>query len=88
MTRSTSAVDWKSETTEEVADGVFRIPLPMPNDGLAAVNTYLLLDGDGPVLVDPGVGCPRGARGTGARSGQGEARPAGRPTHARHPRSP
>lgn len=33
-----------------------RIPLPLPNDGLAAVNAYAIVDGDHLVLIDPGWG--------------------------------
>lgn len=53
----TSAPDrhaWTEAGVFEVADGVHRIPLPMPGDGLRAVNVYALLDGDGVVLVDSG----------------------------------
>lgn len=39
---------------EEVADGVHRIPLPMPSDGLRAVNVYAVAEPDGIVLVDGG----------------------------------
>ncbi|GAA3439942.1 hypothetical protein GCM10018954_095630 [Kutzneria kofuensis] len=38
----------------EVAPGVHRIPLPLPNDGLRAVNVYAVADGDELVLVDSG----------------------------------
>ena len=34
--------------------GVFRLPLPLPGDGLRAVNVYAIEDGDGLVLVDAG----------------------------------
>jgi len=37
-----------------VADGVHRIPLPLPNDGLRSVNVYAIADGDGLTLVDSG----------------------------------
>jgi glyoxylase-like metal-dependent hydrolase (beta-lactamase superfamily II) len=37
-----------------VADGVHRIPLPLPSDGLRAVNVYTISDGDGLTLVDSG----------------------------------
>jgi glyoxylase-like metal-dependent hydrolase (beta-lactamase superfamily II) len=37
-----------------VADGVHRIPLPLPNDGLRAVNVYAIETGDGLVLIDSG----------------------------------
>jgi glyoxylase-like metal-dependent hydrolase (beta-lactamase superfamily II) len=37
-----------------VAEGVHRIPLPLPNDGLRSVNVYTIADGDGLTLVDSG----------------------------------
>lgn len=41
-----------------MAPGVHRIPLPLPNDGLRAVNVYAVEDGDGLVLVDAGWDVP------------------------------
>jgi glyoxylase-like metal-dependent hydrolase (beta-lactamase superfamily II) len=46
--------DWATPGADEVSDGVFRIPLGMPNDGLRAVNVYALETGDGLALVDAG----------------------------------
>jgi glyoxylase-like metal-dependent hydrolase (beta-lactamase superfamily II) len=46
---------WADEGVFEVDPGVYRIPLPMPNDGLRAVNVYAIEDGDGLTLVDGGV---------------------------------
>ena len=47
--------DWTAPGAFEVAPGVHRIPLPLPNDGLRAVNVYALDAGpDGLVLVDSG----------------------------------
>jgi glyoxylase-like metal-dependent hydrolase (beta-lactamase superfamily II) len=37
-----------------VAPGVYRIPLPLPNDGLRAVNVYAITDGTGLVMIDSG----------------------------------
>lgn len=45
---------WERRGTFQVAAGVHRVPLPLPNDGLAAVNVYAIEDGDGIVLVDAG----------------------------------
>jgi glyoxylase-like metal-dependent hydrolase (beta-lactamase superfamily II) len=45
---------WMEPGAFQVADGVHRIPLPLPNDGLRAVNVYAVADGDGVVLVDSG----------------------------------
>jgi glyoxylase-like metal-dependent hydrolase (beta-lactamase superfamily II) len=48
--------EWTRPGLFEVAPGVHRIPLPLPNDGLAAVNAYAVVDGDRLVLIDPGWG--------------------------------
>jgi glyoxylase-like metal-dependent hydrolase (beta-lactamase superfamily II) len=50
----TVSTDWYESGVSEVAAGVHRIPLPLPDDGLRAVNTYVIEDGAGVVLVDPG----------------------------------
>lgn len=52
VTRGRNA--WIEPGVFEVASGVHRIPLPLPNDGLRAVNVYAVEDGDGLVLVDSG----------------------------------
>ncbi len=45
---------WERPGAFEVLPGVFRIPLPLPNDGLKAVNVYAIADGDQAVLIDAG----------------------------------
>jgi glyoxylase-like metal-dependent hydrolase (beta-lactamase superfamily II) len=45
---------WVEPGVFEVAPGVHRIPLPLPTDGLRAVNVYAIESGDGLVLVDSG----------------------------------
>lgn len=49
---------WTEPGAFEVAPGVHRVPLPLPNDGLRAVNVYVLPAGpetsDGCVLIDSG----------------------------------
>ncbi|MCL4422530.1 MAG: MBL fold metallo-hydrolase [Actinobacteria bacterium] len=50
--------DWTTPGVYEVADGVHRIPLPLPNDGLRAVNVYAVVDGNGLVLIDSGWAIP------------------------------
>lgn len=45
---------WTEPGAFEVAPGVHRIPLPLPTDGLRAVNVYAIETGDGLVLVDSG----------------------------------
>lgn len=47
--------DWAAPGAHQVCDGVFRIPLRMPNDGLCAVNVYAIETGDGLSLVDAGL---------------------------------
>ncbi|GAA4883570.1 MBL fold metallo-hydrolase [Saccharopolyspora cebuensis] len=46
--------EWMEPGAFEVAAGVHRIPLPLPNDGLRAVNVYAIADGDALTLVDGG----------------------------------
>jgi glyoxylase-like metal-dependent hydrolase (beta-lactamase superfamily II) len=47
-------LDWTQPGVYKVADGVYRIPLPLPHDSLRAVNVYLIESIDGVVLVDAG----------------------------------
>jgi glyoxylase-like metal-dependent hydrolase (beta-lactamase superfamily II) len=56
----TQTAHWSDPTVEEVADGVFRIPLPLPTDGLRAVNVYLIDGDEGPVCIDSGWAVPEG----------------------------
>jgi glyoxylase-like metal-dependent hydrolase (beta-lactamase superfamily II) len=46
--------DWTEPGVFRCAPGVHRIPLPLPNDGLRAVNVYAVEDGAGWTLVDSG----------------------------------
>lgn len=46
--------DWAEPGTYPVADGVHRIPLPVPDPALRAVNVYVVETGGGPILVDGG----------------------------------
>lgn len=48
---------WVESGPEQVGEGVFRLPLPMPNPGLEAVNVYAVVDGDRLLLVDAGWQC-------------------------------
>lgn len=50
----TSTDDWTEPGAHPVASGVYRIPLPLPQDGLRAVNVYVVETDDGLVLVDGG----------------------------------
>ncbi|RCW44580.1 glyoxylase-like metal-dependent hydrolase (beta-lactamase superfamily II) [Halopolyspora algeriensis] len=45
---------WIEPGVFEVAPGVHRIPLPLPSDGLRAVNVYAIEDGGQLVLIDSG----------------------------------
>ena len=46
---------WAAPRVEEVAQGVHRIPLPLPGNALRAVNVYAIDDGGGVVLIDAGA---------------------------------
>lgn len=49
------AGEWsRPGTVEQIAPDVHRIPLPLPGDGLTAVNVYALVHGDAVTLVDSG----------------------------------
>lgn len=52
--RSTGSGAWTEPGAYEVAPGVHRIPLPLPMDGLRAVNVYVLESDQGLTLVDGG----------------------------------
>jgi len=55
-----TGADWTEPTVEEVADGVHRVPLPLPNDGLRAVNVYVVRDDEGRLtLIDSGWAIPQ-----------------------------
>ena len=45
---------WIEEGAHLVAPGVHRIPLPLPSDGLRAVNVYAIEGSNGLVLIDSG----------------------------------
>jgi len=53
-----SGEHWTAEGAWPVADGIFRIPLPLPMDGLRAINVYVITTDDGLVLVDGGWAIP------------------------------
>jgi len=50
--------DWADAGAHAVVDGVFRVPLQMPGDGLRAVNIYALETADGLTLIDGGWRTP------------------------------
>lgn len=49
-----SGEHWSKEGAWKVADGIHRIPLPLPMDGLKAVNVYAIETDDGLTLIDGG----------------------------------
>ncbi|WP_028638753.1 MBL fold metallo-hydrolase [Nocardioides sp. URHA0032] len=49
-----SGEHWSKEGAWRVADGIHRIPLPLPMDGLKAVNVYAIETDDGLTLIDGG----------------------------------
>jgi glyoxylase-like metal-dependent hydrolase (beta-lactamase superfamily II) len=53
-----SSRNWAEPGVYEVAAGVYRIPLPLPNDALRAVNVYAVTDGTNLVLIDSGWALP------------------------------
>ncbi|ROR89421.1 MBL fold metallo-hydrolase [Nocardioides aurantiacus] len=55
---STGRGAWAEPGVEEVAPGVHRLPLPLPMDGLRAVNVYVVEGEDGLTLVDGGWAIP------------------------------
>ena len=53
---------WTEPGAYEVAPGVHRVPLPLPDDGLRAVNVYVVQTPEGLVLVDAGWAVPESRR--------------------------
>jgi glyoxylase-like metal-dependent hydrolase (beta-lactamase superfamily II) len=49
---------WADEGAWEVAEGIHRIPLPLPMDALKAVNVYVVQGDDGLTLIDGGWSIP------------------------------
>jgi len=53
-----SGEHWTAEGAWQVAEGIHRIPLPLPMDGLKAINVYVITTDDGLVLIDGGWAIP------------------------------
>jgi glyoxylase-like metal-dependent hydrolase (beta-lactamase superfamily II) len=53
-----SGEHWANEGAWKVADGIHRIPLPLPLDGLKAINVYVVEGDDGLTLIDGGWAIP------------------------------
>lgn len=49
---------WADEGAWQVAEGIHRIPLPLPMDALKAVNIYVVAGDDGLTLIDGGWAIP------------------------------
>lgn len=54
VTDDDPAGDWTAPGVFRSAPDVYRIPLPLPQDGLRAVNVYAVADTDGWTLIDSG----------------------------------
>jgi glyoxylase-like metal-dependent hydrolase (beta-lactamase superfamily II) len=46
---------WAATETEDLGNGLYRIPLPLPGDALHAVNVYAIVGPDGVNLIDSGM---------------------------------
>ena len=57
--RNDTWLTWHEPGTEEVAPGIFRIPVSLEMDGLKAVNVYALVSGRRVTLIDPGMALER-----------------------------
>ena len=55
---STSNLPWVDPGAFEIAPSVFRVPLRLPNDGLRAVNVYVIVTDVGVVCIDAGWAIP------------------------------
>jgi glyoxylase-like metal-dependent hydrolase (beta-lactamase superfamily II) len=58
VTMSQAAADryaWTEPAVEDLGEGVHRIPLPLPIEGLKAVNVYAITDPGGVDLIDAGI---------------------------------
>ena len=53
-----SGEHWTAEGAWQVAPGLWRIPLPLPMDGLKAINVYVLETDTGLTLIDGGWAIP------------------------------
>lgn len=53
-----SDLSWFDSGVEQVDEGVYRIPLPLPHDSLRAINVYAIESDDELVLIDSGWDLP------------------------------
>lgn len=54
MTSRVVLQEWVEPGAHLVANGVYRIPLPLPMDGLRAVNVYAVVGDDEVIMIDAG----------------------------------
>ena len=79
---------WERPGAFEEAPGVYRIPLPLPNDGLKAVNVYAIADGAQVVLIDGGWALAQSEAAARTVAGHHRLRPGRRPGVPRHAPAP
>ncbi|WP_405150626.1 MBL fold metallo-hydrolase [Sphaerisporangium sp. NBC_01403] len=58
MTIAEQPEDWTEPGVHLVRPGVHRVPLPLPSNGLRAVNSYVIESPEGPIVVDSGWAMP------------------------------
>src|SRR4030088_2417289 len=75
-TAGDDAPDWTEPGLFTIAPGVHRIPLPLPTDGLRAVNVYAIESGHDLVLIDAGWALEETGGGVGAALAGIDRRPA------------
>jgi glyoxylase-like metal-dependent hydrolase (beta-lactamase superfamily II) len=56
--QSPNRFTWVEPGVFEVSEGVYRIPLPLPNDGLRAINLYLIVEDGNLTCIDSGWSIP------------------------------
>ena len=90
MTADTRAItqDWTEPGVYPVAPGVHRVPLPLPTDGLRAVNVYVLEADDGLVLIDSGWALQQARDALDIGAGHPRRRARRRAVVPGHPRAP
>jgi glyoxylase-like metal-dependent hydrolase (beta-lactamase superfamily II) len=49
-----------AERISEIAPGILRIVIPLPIPDVGSMNSYVVVDGDRPLMVDPGMAHPAG----------------------------
>ena len=86
--RPTPGEHWTAEGAWEVAEGIHRIPLPLPMDGLKAINVYVIQTDDGLTLIDGGWAIPQAPRAAGPVPARHRQRVRRHPAVPGHPHPP